>query len=128
MSVPNYGFLNEDITLASFVFWGPILSSALNCDNFRTFGFFLILVDFFSSSSGTYLATFQHFSCIQRTKYRKGFLHQILCTHLTEETLKKYWTRFTLKMFCPKGGLILKTVATFVQKVGLIWLQGDFLL
>ena len=49
--------------------------------------------------------------------------HTLLTTE-TCKTLKGVHVKYNL----PKGVFMSKIVATFVQKVGLIWLKGDFLL
>ena len=41
---------------------------------------------------------------------------------------RKSWNRFYVKYVWSKHGHILNTVDTFVQRVGLIWQQGGFLL
>ena len=68
---------HENVTLAYFVFLGD-QSSALSASAgfFVTYGCRMMVVGFFSWPRGTHLTTLQCFSCLQKTKYRKG---NILC-------------------------------------------------
>ena len=84
-------------------------------------GFRFILVGFFSWPRGL---TVKHFSYLQRTKYRKGTVFNFFSLNVTDihssgdshKILELVYVKYVLSM----SGLILKPVATFVQKVGLI--------
>ena len=70
-------------------------------------------------------------SWLKKTKYQKSIfspsalnLKVIPCNGDSCETLDMFYIKYVL----PKGAFMSKTVATFVQKVGLIWLKVSFYL
>ena len=98
---------------------------------FQDFRFSLIISWLFRGQGRTYLATSSCFCWLKKTKYQKrnfAFalnLKDIPYNGYSRETgLDRVLAEYVL----PKGAFMSRTVATFVQKVGLIWLKRSFLL
>ena len=127
------GFLHGNITLAYFVFLRDQSSAlSLNVDFFRTFGFRPVLMGAFlvgqvrhTSQRSSTLVTFRRPN-IGR-EHSLPFFIEFDRQHYNGDSHKS-WNRLCVKYVLSKTGLILKTVATFVLKAGLIWQQRGFLL
>ena len=126
------GFLNENDSLAYFAILGE-LSSTLSfiVGFFKTLSFLSLLVCFSGGKEGF---TSQHPNSLvglRRPNIKREFfwlsalnLKDISYNGDSRETLDKVHVKYVL----PKGALMSKTIATFVQKVGLIWLKDGLLL
>ena len=124
---PTMGFLNENDSLAYFEILGELSSGlSFTVGLFMTLSFLLLLAGFFRRQGRTYLATPW---CLSWLKKRKFWLSALNVKDVPyngdpRETLG----RVHVKYFPPKDAFLSKTVATFVQNVGLIWLKCGFLL
>ena len=127
------GFLNESDSLAYFSILENCRQVCFFFCFFKTLSFLSLLVGFFRGQRKTYLATPYCFSWLKKTKYQNR-IFLAFYTKFKRHTLQRRLSRnfgqarVHVKYVLLKGALMSKTVSTFVQKVGLIWLKGGFLL
>ena len=126
------GFLDENDSLAYSAILGELSSGLSFTVGFFKILCFLSLFAFFRGAWRTYLATLWCFSSLKKTKYQKIIFFWLSALNLKDvpyngdsyRTLDRVHVEYVL----PEGAFMSKTVATFVQKVGLIWLKDGFLL
>ena len=125
------GFLNENDSLAYFANFGRIfVRSVINCGLFQDIKFSLIISFLFQGSRkekprNTLIFYLAQEDQISEEKFSWLFalnLKDIPYNSHSRETLKRVHVKYVL----PKGPFMSKTVATFVQKVGLIWLKDGY--
>ena len=125
-------FLNENDSLAYHAILRELSSGlSFTVGFFRILSFLSLLVRFFRGKEGQ-ASPSQHPNVLvglRRPNIRRYFflfsvpnLKCIPYNGNSRETLDMIHVKYVL----PKGAFISKPVATFVQKVGLIWLKGGF--
>ena len=128
---PTMGFLNENDCLDYFAIFGELSSGlSFTVGFFKTFSFLSLLVGFFRGKEGQISRHPNVLVGLRKPNIRREFfwlsalnLKNVPYNGHFRETLD----RVHVKYIVPKGAFMPKTVAIFVQKVGLIWLKGGFL-
>ena len=125
------GFFNENDSLAYFVVLGELSSGlSFTVGFFKTLSLLSLSVGFFRGKEGYASQHPNVLVGLRRPNIRREIfwlpalnLKEIHYNGDYRETLDTVHVRYVF----PKGAFLSKTVATIVQKVGLIWLKVGFL-
>ena len=126
---PTMGFLNDNDSLAYFAILVELSSGlSLTVGFLKTSSFLSLLVGFYRGQGRTYLATPYCFSWLKKTKYQKRIIFwrsELSLKYIPYNGDSRKTLDSDLKYVLPKSAFMFKTVATFVLKMGLIWLKDS---